>query len=269
MIIINATSKSIFTVSKKSSPSKKCHNKAIVIAEKVNVREWAGAEKKLCDFGPLHTGDLVNVCDAILSARGNVWYYIKYKDKYGFIHDKYVNDLDSKINKFITCLEDIHSFVKQHPKSFKYSYDGSLTTFADVKARVAKKIKVGFTCLVPMRLAFKAAGIKREDGKSLLIGYKGSFKQTFTGSFKKYMKRITEGSAIGLTVKQAVDKKLLKIGDTLCFKNVTHTFTYTGKDYIMYDGGHSSMKDGTYTGIKANYKNDKRKISEIIRWKNI
>ena len=83
------------------------------------------------------------------------------------------------------------------------------------------------------------------------------------------MTRITKGSAIGLTVKQAVDKNLLKIGDTMRFENVTHTFTYTGKNYTMYDGGHSSMKDGVYTGIKASYKNDSRKISEILRWKNI
>lgn len=269
MIIIKASSKTVFTVSKKSSPSKKTHNKAIVIAETVNVREWAGADKKLCDFGPLHAGDLVNVCDAIQSAKGNTWYYIKFNGKYGFIHDKYVNDLADKINKFITCLEDTHNLVKTHPKSFKYQYDGSLTSYTEAKNRVNKGQKVGFTCLVPMRFGFKRAGVKRDDGKSLLIGYGGSFKKTFTGSFKTYLKRITEGAAIGLTVKQAVDKGLLKIGDTLCFKNKTHTFTYTGKNYIMYDGGHNSMKNGVYTGIKADYKKDTRKISEIVRWKEI
>lgn len=266
---MNATSKAIFKVSRSGTPSKKERYKGKVTADKLNVRSWAGRDSPTVSFSPLCIKDVVSVCDAILSDSGDTWYYIRYNGKYGFVNAKYIETFSKPQWIFLACLEGIHKFVKANPAYFEYRYDGSLTTFKKVKERVDKKQIVGFTCLVPCRLALKEAGVKRADGKSLIVGYRGTFATTYTGECKDYLARITRGDAIGKTVVQAVEKNLLKAGDIICFEDLTHTFVYSGDGFIMYDGGNAAIKDGIYTGIRADYSKHykNRRISEILRWK--
>lgn len=259
--------KDVFQYSKTSVPSKKERFKVAILPDALNVRTWAGIEHKTCSFTPLYQATIVSVCDAILSKDNKTWYYICYNKKYGFISARYTKRLSNEEYVFLHTLEKINAYVAQYSKYFYYHYDGTLDTFKEMKQRVEKKKKVGLTCLVPMKLAFNSAGVTRKDGKSLIIGFKGSFAATFNGPFTKYLKRITNNKAIGKTVREAVDNNLLSIGDTLCFAHTTHTFTYTGRDYMMYDGGHGAMKNDKYTGIIVDYRRDTRKISEILRWK--
>ena len=58
----------------------------------LNVREWAGTSYKTCSFSPLKDGAEVDVCDSIEDENGDIWYYIKYEGKYGFVHSDYIRE---------------------------------------------------------------------------------------------------------------------------------------------------------------------------------
>lgn len=168
--------------------------------------------------------------------------------------------------RLIQELEEIHKYIKAHHKYFHYKYESSITSMDKVKGRIKKKKKVGITCCIPLRLALYEMQMTRADGNTLLHATNGTFKATWTGKIKKNSQRITEGKVIGKTIKQAVDKGLLRTGDVIAFQNYTHTFVYSGEGYICYDGGSAA---GDYSkGIKIDYsKHDKNlKIGEIIRW---
>lgn len=124
----------------------------------------------------------------------------------------------------------------------------------------------GTTCVVPCKWALRLMGLKQdgfhaEDGH--FIGFGDDLKAKLT---KK-----TTGGAIGYTVKQAVDKGLLKAGDILAFKGRTHTVVYSGKGYKVYDGGSAAIRKKFKTGILLDYSKvlryKNRKISSICRWK--
>ena len=265
---MKANSKTKFSHSGTITPNKKEVFKAIT-KESAKVRTWAGRDNHECFFSPLPSGTIISVCDAILSDRGNLWYYISYEGHYGFVYAERVEKVSDKTAKFLHLLGIYHTYIKKHAGHFKYGYDSGLDTFGEAKKKVEKGKIASITCVVPIRWALKELGIKRADGKSLLVAYDGTFSMTYTGGIQKAFKRITKGEAIGRTVTSAVDKGLLKAGDILCFEGYTHTFVYSGVAYIAYDGGRAAIKDGHYTGIKVDYSksNKNRKISEIIRWR--
>lgn len=62
-----------------------------VTASALNVRTWAGTENSECSFSPLPNGAKVGVCDSLKANDGSTWYYIKYNNKYGFVHSAYVS----------------------------------------------------------------------------------------------------------------------------------------------------------------------------------
>lgn len=264
---LEATSTSKFKKSKKSSPNITDVFK-VRLKKKLRVRVWAGKDYAYCGFAPLEKDTIVSVCDSILSKVGHTWYYIKTPDgHYGFIYGENVDPVSDKAIKFIGYLANYHRYIKSNAKWFEYGFMSKLTSFAKAKERIAKLKKVGITCLVPLAWALSAMGIKRADGKPWVSGNYGSFKDHYTGKVKDNLERITKGGAIGKTVKQAVDKDLLKVGDILAFKDKTHTVAYSGEDYIVYEGGHQAMKNGKYTGIRVSYEKYKHEISEILRWR--
>lgn len=266
MASLKATSKTKFKHSGKNSP----HTKEIFKArskKEVKVRKWAGKANSECSFSPLAKNAIVSVCDAILSKAGNTWYYIKYKGHYGFVYSGHFQSVSNNAIRFVDILNTYHKYIKEHGSKFKYKFESSLDSFLKAVARVEAGEKAGMTCLVPMGWALQEMGIRRSDAKVWVSGDSGSFKSHYTGGVKNKFDRITSGSMIGLTVKESVDLNLLKIGDMIAFKDKTHTVAYTGKDYLMFDGGHNSMKNDIYTGIIADYKNYKHEISEILRWK--
>ena len=58
--------------------------------DELNVRTWAGTSNPTVSFSPLKKGTEVEVCDSVKASNGVVWYYIKYKNKYGFVSSKYI-----------------------------------------------------------------------------------------------------------------------------------------------------------------------------------
>lgn len=254
-----------FSISKKKTPSKVSQYVARVIAKSLNVRDWAGEKNDKVSFSPLKMGDRVLVCDAILSDDRKTWYYINFNGKYGFVNASYLESVPKKALKFIGYLENYHIYVKHNGSKFEYRFDGNLTTWQKVKNRIAKGGIAGITCVVPCRLALKALGIN----PSGFWAQDGTFKYCYRGVIKENLTRITKGGAVGLTIKQAVDKGVLPIGAICAFKGRTHTFVYSGDKYYVYDGGHAAIKDGKYTGVKVDYsvKNKNCVISEYLVWK--
>ena len=61
-----------------------------VTASSLRVRAWAGTENDECSFSPLKKGTKVGVCSAIRDGFGDLWYYILYKNKHGFVHSDYI-----------------------------------------------------------------------------------------------------------------------------------------------------------------------------------
>lgn len=98
---------------------------------------------------------------------------------------------------------------------------------------------------------------------------KGGKFHGYDADLKKVLKKTDKAN--GLTIKQAVDKGLLKTGDIIAFKNRTHTVAYSGQGYKVYEGGHAAIRSKFKTGILLDYSkalNSKgRKISGILRWK--
>lgn len=169
--------------------------------------------------------------------------------------------------KFLAALQAEHKFIKAHGKKFFYSSAKSKKTFAAAKKTVLAGKKTGITCVVPTRWGLRTVGIDASGfyGKSgHITGYKKSM--------SKYLKRIKSGKPIGMTLKKAVDKGLLHPGDILCFAGLTHTVTYTGKGYLVFDGGGAAQSRGYQNvGITLDYSKvgayKAKKISEIVRWK--
>lgn len=61
-----------------------------VTATSLNVRMKAGKENITTSFSPLKKGAKVGVCDTQKAKDGSIWYYIKYKKKYGFVSSSYI-----------------------------------------------------------------------------------------------------------------------------------------------------------------------------------
>ena len=78
------------TSSATSTLNKTVKWKGYVDATSLNVRTGAGTKHPKCSFSPLKKNVEVGVCDSAKASDGNTWYYIKYGEKYGFVHSKYI-----------------------------------------------------------------------------------------------------------------------------------------------------------------------------------
>lgn len=79
-----------------TSQGKSSYNKTekyvgVVTADSLNVRKNAGTSYGTCTFSPLAEGTEISVCDTVKDSSGKTWLYIKYKNKYGFVHGDYVS----------------------------------------------------------------------------------------------------------------------------------------------------------------------------------
>lgn len=268
---IVAKSKTIFAISKKGIPSKKKQFSGVINKNNVPVREWAGRNHKKVKMSPFNRGTKVDICDAILSEKNTLWYYICYQTSYAFVCAKWIDTPLTNNDIFVNYLELYSSYIKKNYKCFDYKFDPAITTFDKARYKVKKNKKVTITCTVPPRWAFHSMGIQRSDGSSLIWVKDGSFKHCYSGSVKKKLKRITSGGPIGKTYKQAIKDKTLKKGDIIAFKDATHTTVWSGEGHIFFDSGRSTFKYGlNKSGIRVNYDkskpNENRKIKEVLRW---
>lgn len=175
------------------------------------------------------------------------------------------------VDKFLSYLKTYDSYIKTHGTSFINKYDSAITSFAKARALVEKGKTCGITCVVPTRWALYEMGITGYQGKCLITATKGTFGKYYAGKVKTVFTRITKGDVIGKTGREAAEKKLLKKGDILCFEDLTHIAVYSGTGNWMYEGGAGCLINNHYPGgIQKDYTSiyGKRKISEILRWKD-
>lgn len=170
--------------------------------------------------------------------------------------------VETNAQKFVFHLNEVDKLFNKYGKHITYGNSKIPKNYNDA----LKKLKAGnvihSTCVVPIKWGLKLLKMT-PDG---FYSKKGSF-VNYNSSMKKNLKKI---SGKGYTVKEAVDKKYLKPGDICCFKDLTHTFAYTGKGYLFFDGGHAAIKGNKYSGIIVNYSTNyykKKKLSSILRWK--
>lgn len=170
----------------------------------------------------------------------------------------------SNAEKYLDSLKEYNAFIKKNGSLFTRSWTLSEPTFAKAKAKVNAGKKTGLTCVVPVRWGLKDLGLDPTG----FSGNNGKF-VGFDADLKKVLTKITTGSVIGLTTKQAVDKKLLKPGDIIVFEKYTHTCVYSGTGYKVYDAGGAAEKAGYNKGILLDYSVHlkEKKISGICRWK--
>lgn len=193
--------------------------------------------------------------------------YRRRKAEHDLFCTPYVPVVSNK--RLIEDLARYHEYIKAHYKKFINKYESFITTFTRVQDRIKNGQTVGITCVVPLRWALEEMGITRADGKALISGNNGSFKSHYTGNVKTHFDLITSGECIGITVKDAIDRNLLKRGDIICYVDHTHTSVYSGEGYDFYEGGSQCVKDGHYPkGIRVSYERYPYRISQILRFKD-
>lgn len=100
---INTTVASSSTSDAKNTYNKTVKWNGVVTADALNVRTYAGSENPLCSFSPIKNGKTVGVCDTEKAEDGSTWYYVKYNNRYGFVHSDYVKKkTTTKVVKYKT-----------------------------------------------------------------------------------------------------------------------------------------------------------------------
>ena len=165
-------------------------------------------------------------------------------------------------DKFVEHLYNTNKLYAKYGKKIVYGYSNIPKTYESAQKKLKNGKTISSTCLIPTHWALKS--LKINPGN--FYAKEGKFVNV-SSSMKKHLTKI---SGKKYTVKEAVDKKYLKPGDICCFKGLSHTFTYTGKGYQFFDGGHASIKNGRYVGIVCNYATNyykKKELAYILRWR--
>lgn len=168
---------------------------------------------------------------------------------------------------FIEYMQNIHLNIKKYGHNFYYSSAKAEDNFEIAIKKAKEGRKTGLTCVVPTRWGMRYFNINPSN----FYSKNGKFTK-YDKDMQKYLLKITEGDAIGKTIKQAVNAKLLKPGDIICFKNKTHTVSYTGSEYNVYDGGTAAELLGySKVGIILDYSKvspwKDKVINGILRWR--
>jgi hypothetical protein len=170
--------------------------------------------------------------------------------------------VETNAQKFVHQLNEIDKLYAKYGKHISYGSTDTPKNYASAKKKLESGKSIHSTCVVPIKWGLAFFNMKYDN----FYSKKGSF-VNFTDSMKKYL---TKKSGQKYTVKEAVDKKFLKPGDICCFEGLTHTFAYTGKEYLCFDGGHAAVKNNKYSGIIVDYNTSSykyKRISYILRWK--
>lgn len=114
-----------------------------VTADELNVRVWAGTDNKTVSFSPLKENAEVGVCDSVKASNGVIWYYIKYKDKYGFVSSKYIQKKITVTPTTNNKVEYAASYSKAIAGTYKTTANLNLRTGAGTKKTVIEVIPKG------------------------------------------------------------------------------------------------------------------------------
>lgn len=145
-----------------------------VITE-LNVRTWAGTENGTCSFSPLKKNATVGVCDSVKAKDGSTWYYIKYNNKYGFVHSAYVRSTSASSNAPSTSSSKVE-YAKYFNKSIAGTY--KVTPSDGLNLRLGAGTSKGKILTIPCGDTVKCYGYYNVSGnvKWYYVAYK-----TYTG----------------------------------------------------------------------------------------
>lgn len=155
-----------------------------VIADLLNVRTWAGTENKTCSFSPLKKNVTVGVCDSVKAKDGSTWYYIKYNNKYGFVHSAYVRSTSASASSPATSsskVEGAQNFNKAIAGTYK------VTSSDGLNLRLGAGTSKGKILAIPSGGTVKCYGYYNVSGgvKWYYVAYK-----TYTGYVSsQYLKK--------------------------------------------------------------------------------
>ena len=150
----------------------------------LNVRKWAGTENGTCSFSPLKANVSVGVCDSVKAKDGSTWYYIKYNNKYGFVHSSYVRSNSSSTNAPATSGSKVES-AQNFNKSIAGTY--KVTSSDGLNLRLGAGTSKGKILTIPSGGTVKCYGYYNVSGgvKWYYVAYK-----TYTGYVSsQYLKK--------------------------------------------------------------------------------
>lgn len=122
----------------------------IVTADSLNVRTWAGVKNKdgsinkTCSFSPLKKNTKVGVCDSQKADDGSTWYYIKYNNKYGFVHSNYIKKEVASSTTTTASNNKVDS-----AKSKNAAYAGTYKTTTALNLRTGAGTNKKIICTIP------------------------------------------------------------------------------------------------------------------------
>lgn len=137
------TTPSAPATSTNSELSKAIKWNGVVTADKLNVRTWAGTNNKTCSFSPLEKNTKVGVCDSVKASDGSTWYYIKYNNKYGFVHSNYIK------KETASTTQSTSSNKIDYAQSNNSAFSGTYRTTANLNLRKGAGTNKGIILTIP------------------------------------------------------------------------------------------------------------------------
>lgn len=134
---------SVPTTSTGGELSKAVKWNGVVTADELNVRTWAGTNNKTCSFSPLKKNAKVGVCDSVKASDGSTWYYIKYNNKYGFVHSNYVK------KETASTTQSTSNNKVDYAQSNNSAFSGTYKTTANLNLRKGAGTNKGIILTIP------------------------------------------------------------------------------------------------------------------------
>lgn len=161
----------------------------IVTADELNVRTWAGTNNGTCSFSPLKYGAEVGVCSSVKASDGSIWYYIKYGNKYGFVHSAYIKKKET--SNASTSGGSTKKTATESAKSFSNALAGTYKTTDDLNIRAGAGTNKSIMVTIPKGTTVKNYGYYTEVNGTKWLYVQFTYKNvTYTGfGSGKYLKK--------------------------------------------------------------------------------
>lgn len=155
----------------------------IVTASELNVRTWAGTENATCSFSPLKKNEEVSVCDSVKAKDGVVWYYIKYKEKYGFVSSKYISKKTASSSTATNTSAITNDTKVDYASSYNKSIAGTYKTTAALNLRAGAGTSKKSLCVMPKGSKVVNYGYYSTSGgvKWYYVSYKDANGKSYLG----------------------------------------------------------------------------------------
>ena len=196
-----------------------------VIADYLNVREWAGIEFKTVSFSPIKKNTVVDICDIIKAKDDIDWYYICCNGKYGFVSSKYMKitiENTTKVTKpnYLSLVAKWAPIVYNKIVELKCAHKTGANSYAEIQE---KKIT---TCATSVSAVLQQAGC-------LKVGKKVSHTSAVGGSKANILKKKNTIAKAMTNIEYLYSGTcdIVKIGDS--YHNIDAKYKKAGIVYVQ------------------------------------